>query len=120
MQETIAANVSEDTVTLEFQRSDGTLVTQLIDFRNVRMVSVFLFGRRGGPNVSFVGEMVVRQRWFWGTGGEDVFSAPEPVLLPYLNRLERPVVQETEIFWKFSHQRLHRGESPKKLDFHPR
>ncbi|CAG5099711.1 Similar to oaf: Out at first protein (Drosophila virilis) [Cotesia congregata] len=32
--ETIVSNVTEDTITLEFQRSDGTLVTQLIDFRN--------------------------------------------------------------------------------------
>ena len=35
LQETITANVSEDAVTLEFQRSDGTLITQLMDFRNV-------------------------------------------------------------------------------------
>lgn len=35
VQETIFSNVSEDTVTLEFQRSDGTLVTQLIDFTKV-------------------------------------------------------------------------------------
>lgn len=35
LQENILANVSDDTVSLEFQRSDGTLVTQLIDFRNV-------------------------------------------------------------------------------------
>ncbi|PNF19140.1 hypothetical protein B7P43_G09801, partial [Cryptotermes secundus] len=34
LQETITANVSEDSVTLEFQRSDGTLITQLVDFRN--------------------------------------------------------------------------------------
>ncbi|XP_017779198.1 PREDICTED: uncharacterized protein LOC108564608, partial [Nicrophorus vespilloides] len=34
LQENISANVSDDTVNLEFQRSDGTLVTQLIDFRN--------------------------------------------------------------------------------------
>ncbi|XP_018563712.1 out at first protein, partial [Anoplophora glabripennis] len=34
VQENISANVTDDTVTLEFQRSDGTLVTQLIDFRN--------------------------------------------------------------------------------------
>lgn len=35
LQETIISNVTEDVVTLEFQRSDGTLVTQLIDFRKV-------------------------------------------------------------------------------------
>ncbi|GLV33045.1 out at first [Carabus blaptoides fortunei] len=38
VQETISSNVTEDTVTLEFQRSDGTLVTQLIDFRNVSIL----------------------------------------------------------------------------------
>jgi len=38
LQETITANVSEDAVTLEFQRSDGTLITQLMDFRNVSAV----------------------------------------------------------------------------------
>lgn len=35
VQETITSNVSEDIITLEFQRTDGTLVTELIDFRNV-------------------------------------------------------------------------------------
>jgi len=33
--ETISSNITEDLITLEFQRSDGTLVTQLIDFKNV-------------------------------------------------------------------------------------
>lgn len=33
--ETISSNVTEDVITLEFQCSDGTLVTQLIDFKNV-------------------------------------------------------------------------------------
>lgn len=43
LQENISANVSDDTVSLEFQRSDGTLVTQLIDFRNVsKSVAVIL------------------------------------------------------------------------------
>jgi hypothetical protein len=32
--------VSEDAVTLEFQRSDGTLITQLMDFRNVSVVLI--------------------------------------------------------------------------------
>ena len=40
LQETITANVSEDAVTLEFQRSDGTLITQLMDFRNVSAVLI--------------------------------------------------------------------------------
>ena len=35
VKESINANTSQDTVTLEFQKSDGTLVTQLIDFKNV-------------------------------------------------------------------------------------
>ncbi|KAH0817306.1 hypothetical protein GEV33_005485 [Tenebrio molitor] len=35
VQENIFANVTHDTVSLEFQRSDGTLITQVIDFRNV-------------------------------------------------------------------------------------
>lgn len=35
LQETIAANVTEEWVSLEFQRSDGTLVTQILDFKNV-------------------------------------------------------------------------------------
>ncbi|PSN52324.1 hypothetical protein C0J52_11404 [Blattella germanica] len=39
LQETITANVSEDAVTLEFQRSDGTLITQLVDFRNMGIES---------------------------------------------------------------------------------
>ncbi|KAM3959552.1 BRICHOS-like domain-containing protein out at first [Aphomia sociella] len=34
MQENITANVSEDTVTLEFQRLDGVYVSQLVDFTN--------------------------------------------------------------------------------------
>ncbi|KAL1399347.1 hypothetical protein pipiens_008278, partial [Culex pipiens pipiens] len=34
VQETITSSVSDDTCTLEFQRSDGTLVTKLIDFRS--------------------------------------------------------------------------------------
>lgn len=35
LQETITANVTEEWVSLEFQRSDGTLVTQILDFKNV-------------------------------------------------------------------------------------
>lgn len=33
LQEVLASNVSEDVVQLEYQRSDGTIVTQLLDFR---------------------------------------------------------------------------------------
>lgn len=35
VQETITSNVVDDIIILEFQRTDGTLITQLIDFRNV-------------------------------------------------------------------------------------
>lgn len=35
IQESIEANVTENTVLLEFQTSDGTLINQLIDFANV-------------------------------------------------------------------------------------
>ncbi|XP_063242659.1 out at first protein isoform X2 [Bacillus rossius redtenbacheri] len=45
LQETISANVTEDVVTLEFQRSDGTLVTQLVDFRNgVQILKALVLG----------------------------------------------------------------------------
>lgn len=45
LQESILANVSENAVTLEFQRSDGTLVTQLVDFRNdVQILKALVLG----------------------------------------------------------------------------
>uniref|UniRef100_A0AAR5QD80 Out at first protein n=1 Tax=Dendroctonus ponderosae TaxID=77166 RepID=A0AAR5QD80_DENPD len=45
VQETIYANATDDTITLEFQRSDGTLVTQLIDFRNeVQILKSLILG----------------------------------------------------------------------------
>ncbi|KFB37056.1 hypothetical protein ZHAS_00004252 [Anopheles sinensis] len=34
VQETITSSVGDDTCSLEFQRSDGTLVTKLIDFKS--------------------------------------------------------------------------------------
>lgn len=37
LQETITSNITEDVITLEFQRSDGTLVTQLVDLKNVSL-----------------------------------------------------------------------------------
>lgn len=44
VQETITSNIHDDIITLEFQRTDGTLITQLIDFRSVSMeVKVNLF-----------------------------------------------------------------------------
>lgn len=33
--ESIQANTTEDTVTLEYQNTDGTLITQFIDFKSV-------------------------------------------------------------------------------------
>ncbi|XP_035733513.1 out at first protein-like [Vespa mandarinia] len=43
--ETISSNVTEDVITLEFQRSDGTLVTQLIDFKNeVQVIKALVLG----------------------------------------------------------------------------
>lgn len=45
LQENISANITDDTVSLEFQRSDGTLVTQLIDFRNeVQILKALILG----------------------------------------------------------------------------
>ena len=35
--ESIHANTSSDTLTLEFQNTDGTLITQFIDFKSVRI-----------------------------------------------------------------------------------
>ncbi|XP_014601956.1 PREDICTED: out at first protein [Polistes canadensis] len=43
--ETISSNVTEDVIILEFQRSDGTLVTQLIDFKNeVQVIKALVLG----------------------------------------------------------------------------
>ena len=33
MQETLSSNLTEDVVKLEFQKSDGSVITQLLDFR---------------------------------------------------------------------------------------
>ncbi|XP_073990838.1 BRICHOS-like domain-containing protein out at first [Rhodnius prolixus] len=45
LQETITANVTDDTVMLEFQRTDGTLITQLIDFRTeVQVLKALVLG----------------------------------------------------------------------------
>lgn len=35
VQETITSNTNDDLIILEFQKTDGTLITQLLDFRNV-------------------------------------------------------------------------------------
>jgi Transcriptional regulator, Out at first len=53
LQETIAANVTEEWVSLEFQRSDGTLVTQILDFKNVSIhymytTTCIIYGSRSG------------------------------------------------------------------------
>ncbi|XP_011201754.2 out at first protein [Bactrocera dorsalis] len=45
IQESITSNVSEDIITLEFQKTDGTLITQVIDFRNeVKIVKALVLG----------------------------------------------------------------------------
>lgn len=45
VQETITSSVSDDTCTLEFQRSDGTLITKLIDFRSeVQVLKALVLG----------------------------------------------------------------------------
>uniref|UniRef100_A0A1A9VZV6 Out at first protein n=1 Tax=Glossina brevipalpis TaxID=37001 RepID=A0A1A9VZV6_9MUSC len=45
IQESITSNVSEDVITLEFQKTDGTLITQIIDFRNeVRILKALVLG----------------------------------------------------------------------------
>ncbi|KAM7354440.1 BRICHOS-like domain-containing protein out at first [Cochliomyia hominivorax] len=45
IQESITSNVSEDLITLEFQKTDGTLITQIIDFRNeVRILKALVLG----------------------------------------------------------------------------
>ncbi|XP_001603817.1 out at first protein [Nasonia vitripennis] len=45
LQETITSNITEDVITLEFQRSDGTLVTQLVDFKNeVQVIKALVLG----------------------------------------------------------------------------
>lgn len=41
VQETITSNIHDDIITLEFQRTDGTLITQLIDFRSVSLLDPF-------------------------------------------------------------------------------
>ncbi|XP_031628745.1 out at first protein [Contarinia nasturtii] len=45
IQETITSNLLDDYIILEFQRTDGTLVTQLIDFRNeVQVLKALVLG----------------------------------------------------------------------------
>lgn len=42
LQETITSDVVDDIITLEFQRSDGTLVTLMLDSRNVSDVNTWM------------------------------------------------------------------------------
>ncbi|XP_058059982.1 out at first protein [Anopheles bellator] len=45
VQETITSSVGDDTCTLEFQRSDGTLITKLIDFKSeVQVLKALVLG----------------------------------------------------------------------------
>jgi len=49
IQESITSNIGEDLITLEFQKTDGTLITQVIDFRNVSEESEALESRARDP-----------------------------------------------------------------------
>jgi len=40
--ETIEANTTQDSINLDFRKSDGTLITQLIDGRNVNKTKLYL------------------------------------------------------------------------------
>lgn len=55
MQENITANVSEDTITLEFLRLDGVHVSQLVDFTNVSVLYCGLMqnGKRHNYHVKY-------------------------------------------------------------------
>ncbi|XP_030384032.1 out at first protein [Scaptodrosophila lebanonensis] len=45
IQESITSNIGEDLITLEFQKTDGTLITQVIDFRNeVKILKALVLG----------------------------------------------------------------------------
>ncbi|KAF8793795.1 Out at first protein like [Argiope bruennichi] len=45
VQESITSNITEDTITLEFQRPEGTLITQFVDFRSeVQIFRVLVLG----------------------------------------------------------------------------
>ncbi|KAH8412682.1 hypothetical protein KR009_004496 [Drosophila setifemur] len=45
IQESITPNIGEDLITLEFQKTDGTLITQVIDFRNeVQILKALVLG----------------------------------------------------------------------------
>ncbi|XP_033151331.1 out at first protein [Drosophila mauritiana] len=45
IQESITSNIAEDLITLEFQKTDGTLITQVIDFRNeVQILKALVLG----------------------------------------------------------------------------
>ncbi|GBM16207.1 Out at first protein [Araneus ventricosus] len=45
VQESITSNITDDTITLEFQRPEGTLITQFVDFRSeVQVFRVLVLG----------------------------------------------------------------------------
>lgn len=56
VQETITSNIHDDIITLEFQRTDGTLITQLIDFRSVSLFDLFC----ARPNSHFMQKTLFR------------------------------------------------------------
>ena len=43
--ETIEANTTLDSISLDFRKSDGTLITQFVDGRNVNITSIVTFFR---------------------------------------------------------------------------
>lgn len=108
LQENISANVSDDTVSLEFQRSDGTLVTQLIDFRNVSEPFSFYFTcgdflrPREPSHVSTISQVPrvsydVSYRWnelntlldsFWATFSNPLWSLAEFIFNRWSNMPE--------------------------------
>lgn len=85
LQETIAANTSEDTVSLEFQGSDGTLITQLVDFTTVSFLLSLLTplpvaessaGRCSSRHVTLFGLLQLRLRLTYTlSASRGVFSA---------------------------------------------
>lgn len=52
LRESLVANTSDETITLEFHKSEGTHVTQFIDFK---MVSVLRWGRPSGQRQTRLG-----------------------------------------------------------------
>ncbi len=74
LRESIQSNITQDTVTLEFQKSDGTLITQFIDFKSV---SIY-FGVNIIPNWVVYGITVVINQHYNERGrGGGVVACPQ-------------------------------------------